>query len=160
MKEFSNFLTKDECIYLIDFIKNSNNINNVETNRQLDVYTFDKTNTIPFLNQKLNSIGIINSPPFNINKYIVGSFFQKHVDIGGKNDPNSERMKTLIVNLSDKKDYVGGDLIIDNNIVSKEIGSGFLFSSNILHELKVITYGVRYSLVIWLKNNNFKKSIL
>ncbi len=160
MKEFSNFFTKDECIYLIDFIKNTNSINNVETNRQLDVYAFDTISNIDFLNQKLNSIGIINNPPFNINKYMVGSFFQKHMDIGGKNDPHSERVKTLIVNLSDKNDYVGGDLIIDNNIVSREIGNAFLFPSNTLHELKELTYGVRYSLVMWLKNNNLKKSIL
>ncbi len=160
MKEFSNFFTKDECIYLINFIKNFNKINNVETNRQLDVYTFDDVSVIPFLNQKLKSIGIVNNPSFNINKYVVGSFFKKHMDVGGKNDSNFERVKTLIVNLSDKNDYVGGDLIIDNNIVSKEVGSAFLFSSNTLHELKELTYGIRYSLVMWLKNNNLKKSIL
>lgn len=160
MEEISNFLEKEECEYLIQFIKNFKHINNVEINRNVDVYSFDTTDIIPNLNKKLNEIGIIDSPSFNINKYTIGSFFEKHKDMGGKNDPNSERVKTLIINLSNESDYGGGDLIINNTIVNKKSGSAFLFPSTTLHELKPITNGVRYSLVIWLRDNNLKKSII
>lgn len=160
MKEITNFLDKEECEYLIEFIENFKHINNVELNRNVEVYSFDTTDLIPNLNKKLNEIDIINNPPFNINKYTIGSFFERHRDSGGKNDSTSERVKTLIINLSNEGDYEGGDLIINDNIVTKKLGNAFLFSSAILHELKNITSGVRYSLVIWLKDNNLKKSII
>jgi predicted 2-oxoglutarate/Fe(II)-dependent dioxygenase YbiX len=148
MEYFEEFLTKDECEYLIHLIDNSIPIFNVESNREIDVFHMNQIPT--FLENKLKEVSIINVSSFNINRYGIGSYFEKHVDVGGKNDPNGKRLKTLIINLSDEESYTGGDLIVDGKIVNKKIGGCVLFSSKTEHSLSKVLSGIRYSVVIWL----------
>ena len=160
MVSYDNFLTKDECDYIINRIKKSDSILNVTPNRYLELYHINDYSDFDFLEEKLNKINIINRPVFNINKYKKGYFFLPHVDRGGKNDPNKERLKTIIINLSDANNYSGGDLYVDGKLVSNKQGLATLFDSSIIHEVSEIKKGFRYSIAIWLKKNNIKQSLL
>ena len=66
----------------------------------------------------------------------------------------------MSIQLTDPKNYEGGELILYNNekgdIVNKEQGTLILFPSFILHEVTPITKGERNSLVSWVTGNNFK----
>lgn len=155
--ELSNFLNDFECNYLINLVKDFNPVDTNESNRKVDVFPFKNVSEVPFLEERTLKINIINNPPFFINRYGEGYFFNLHSDVGGKNDPNYERLKTLIINLSDENDYDGGDLVIKDRLMSKKIGDAHFFNSNIEHELKKITRGIRYSLVLWLKKEHLKK---
>ena len=160
MVSYDNFLTEDECDYIINYTKKSDSILNVTPNRNLEFYHINDYSDFKFLEEKLNKINIINKPVFNINKYTKGYFFLPHIDKGGKNDPNEERIKTIIINLSDTNNYSGGDLYVDGNIVSNKKGMAILFDSSIIHEVTEITEGFRYSIAMWLKKNNIKESLL
>lgn len=160
MVSYDNFLTEDECEYIINYIKKSDSITNVTNNRNLEFYHIFDYSDFKFLEKKLNKINIINKPVFNINKYKKGYYFLPHVDRGGQNDPNKERIKTIIINLSKNTDYSGGDLYVNGDVVNTNQGFAISFNSSTIHEVTEITKGVRYSIVIWLKKNNIKTSVL
>lgn len=160
MVNYDIFLNKSECEYIINYTKNLDSKKNITSNRNLEFYHIADYSDFKFLEKKLNNIGFVNKPVFNINKYKKGYYFLPHVDVGGKNDPNNERVKTIIINLSDINNYSGGDLYVDGTIVSNNQGSIILFDSSTIHEVTEITSGFRYSIVIWLKKENIKSSII
>ena len=90
-------------------------------------------------------------------KYNEGCYFKEHRDRIDHNPHTSNRQQTLIVQLSDKEDYKGGELIVNKLPASKDKGTLVLFDSNELHELKTLTSGVRYCLVTWLTANDYNK---
>jgi len=157
MKIYENILEVDECEFLIDYTKKIKDNRFVKNhNRNIELFRNDDYTDLSFLNEKLESINIFNQPTFNINKYMEGYYFLPHVDRGGIYDINLERIKTLIINLSNPQDYLGGDLIVDNKKVINKQGSAVLFDSGVIHEVTEINQGIRYSMVFWIKNENLK----
>jgi PKHD-type hydroxylase len=81
---------------------------------------------------------------------------------------NKIRKLSMTVSLTDKEEYVGGDLEFDfrdtkdskkNIKVCKEIwprGSIVVFPSFVWHKVKPVTKGTRYSLVMWSIGAPFK----
>jgi PKHD-type hydroxylase len=107
-----------------------------------------------FFNFELN--GIIEPMQFTeYNK--VGSKYKAHVDScwGG-----IIRKLTICIQLSDPKDYEGGNLDIFTSAnptsLPKEQGTLIAFPSYTLHEVKSIVKGCRYSLVAWVTGDKFK----
>lgn len=105
-----------------------------------------------FLLEKLKPIGFINLKGTFLNylRYYKGGFFAKHID-------GPERHKTCIIQLSSQDNYSGGDLIVNNEVISKKIGNTVIFSSNTYHELTKVKKGIRECLVIWTKKGNLKE---
>jgi len=70
------------------------------------------------------------------------------------------RKLSLSVQLSDPKDYEGGDLRLYESdkakVMQKEQGTLILFPSFILHEVMPVTKGERNSLVAWVTGKQFK----
>lgn len=83
---------------------------------------------------------------------------------------NMQRKLSMVVQLSDPKDYEGGDLKFNlrgldssqsDNIISpppefKQQGSIVVFPSFLWHKVEPITSGKRYSLVMWTLGGNWK----
>ena len=83
---------------------------------------------------------------------------------------NMQRKLSMVVQLSDPKDYVGGDLRFNlrgldssqsDTIMSppsefKQQGSIVVFPSFLWHKVEPITSGKRYSLVMWTLGGNWK----
>jgi Rps23 Pro-64 3,4-dihydroxylase Tpa1-like proline 4-hydroxylase len=128
MVSYNNFLTKDECEYIINYTQSSHSITNIIFSRNFEFYHINDYTNFSFLNEKFKNINIINDPVFNINKYNKGCFFAPHVDAGGKNDINKERIKTIIINISNPNTYEGGELFINNNLIEQSQGSLFMFN--------------------------------
>lgn len=160
MRYYNNFLTLDECDFIIKYFSNIESYNMINDNRNLEIHQVSDYNHFKFLEKKLGEINIINNPTININKYNQGCYFLPHVDNGGFNDPNHERLQTVVINLSDNNTYVGGNLYIDNKLIELTQGSAVIFNSHTVHEVKEITRGFRYSLVLWLKESHIKKSTI
>lgn len=148
--EYINFLTLEECSYLIDGLDSDSFILSEKENRLLFIY---KINTPKWLNDKLNKIGIYNNMPVSVNKYETGCFFSKHRD---RYELHEERYRTLLIKLSNN--YEGGNLYIDDTEYLKNIGDAVVFDSDLIHELTKISSGVRYSLVCWLTEDSFNKN--
>jgi len=95
---------------------------------------------------------------FQFTKYSAPSdSFKRHID--AKEGINVRKL-SVSVQLSNPKDYVGGDLNLwssDTPITAnKEQGCLIVFPSYMLHEVTPITEGTRYSLVSWVTGLPFK----
>ncbi len=70
------------------------------------------------------------------------------------------RKLSLTVQLSSPDDYEGGELALqiskDADLMPKELGKMIVFPSYVLHEVRPVTKGTRYSLVAWVTGKPFK----
>jgi PKHD-type hydroxylase len=85
-----------------------------------------------------------------------GTYYDWHPDIGpGQN----KRKVSIIVQLSDPRDYEGGELELNNGKIEtldKSQGTVILFPSFLLHRVTALTKGSRYSLVCWISGNAWR----
>ena len=83
--------------------------------------------------------------------------YGKHVDSMFN---GTVRKLSFVLQLSDPKDYEGGELQIHLSdtpeVMKKEQGTVIVFPSPTLHEVTPITEGRRYSLVGWITGKPFK----
>lgn len=97
-------------------------------------------------------------------RYTPGSHFIKHQDTSVKMwsrlKPRDTRKISLSIQLSDDKDYEGGDFqfFTHKDIkgsrainMSRKKGTMFLFPSYCEHQVTKVTKGERFSLVIWAR---------
>ena len=165
---------KEECNKIISLIKNISKEegknkygDKITTEVSFDEYTIqDDDTTNWFMNRikifveetlkiKLNKL----NKDAHILSYGINDGFSKHVDYNPDNGPDV-RIYTLGVLLNDE--FEGGEFILyqDNNEpteLKKIIGNVFLFKTTLLHEVKKITKGIRYVLIIHIKNSEIKK---
>lgn len=117
------------------------------------------TDIITDLNEKYFKFDIFGATEgFQFTKYQAPSGkYGKHIDSG----PNTVvRKLSFTLQLSNPDDYEGGDLCLYLNdkpeVMKKEQGFVALFPSYVLHEVKPVTKGTRYSLVSWITGKPFK----
>jgi|TARA_R110001592_G_scaffold336910_1_gene622657 PKHD-type hydroxylase len=109
---------------------------------------------------------ISSAESYQIGKYEVGDFYDKHIDGLGtegtkiidpsrKNLHNKTRKLSVSVNLNN--DYEGGDLILYHvGPVKQKTGNITFFPSYLPHEVTPVTKGTRYSLVMWFLGNPWR----
>jgi PKHD-type hydroxylase len=70
------------------------------------------------------------------------------------------RKLSLTIQLSSPEDYEGGELALyfdkEADVMPKELGKMIVFPSYVLHEVRPVTKGIRYSLVAWVTGKPFK----
>lgn len=75
----------------------------------------------------------------------------------------SIRKLSLTIQLSSSEDYEGGDLLLQTadipDVMPTEQGKLIAFPSYVLHEVKPVTKGTRYSLVAWITGKPFKQEL-
>lgn len=84
---------------------------------------------------------------YEVKRYSVGDYFEPHRDNYFVLDEKIDRKLNLIVQLSDGRDYTGGNLMLGERIVSRNKGSLVLFPAMYIHQVTEITNGERYSLI-------------
>lgn len=88
-----------------------------------------------------------------------GDHFDWHVDIGA-GPVASKRKLTVVVQLSDKEGYVGGELMINSTGVAETTstlrGDGVIFPSFLPHRVSKMEAGARYSLTTWVHGPAFE----
>lgn len=111
----------------------------------------------------------INSQFFNFDLFGMAEGFQftkydaptghygMHID---KMLNGTVRKLSLTIQLSSPEDYEGGELALqlskESDIMPKELGKMVVFPSYVLHEVRPVTKGTRYSLVAWITGKPFK----
>lgn len=90
-------------------------------------------------------------------KYNKGHFFRRHQDRIEDNPIKSKRIQTIIIQLSDGDDYVGGDLLVGCDIADRIKGNLIIFESTRYHELTELISGTRHCLVTWVTSKDYKK---
>ena len=112
------------------------------------------------------------SEPFQLTEYRPGEFYKWHTDQFhipfGEKESSSVRGKirklSAVINISDPKDYTGGELEFDFRdgsppLICKEIkprGSIVVFPGFVYHRVKPVVEGTRYSLVCWAQGNAWR----
>lgn len=85
--------------------------------------------------------------PYEVKEYITGDRFDNHYDWHGRVHEPLDRKMNLIIQLSDSSDYEGGDLVVINENVSREIGTAIFFPAHYIHRITPVLSGKRYSLI-------------
>ena len=90
-------------------------------------------------------------------------FYAKHDDCGnnGKLENFVDiRKLSFSIQLTDEKEYEGGELIFYKNgkekVAPKSKGTIIFFESNIQHEVKPVKKGIRHALVSWVQGPNLR----
>jgi len=105
-----------------------------------------------FFNFKLDTVELIQ-----ISRYEEGQYYDWHFD--SLTESPFFRKLSISIQLSDPKDYEGGDLFfqIPQEVTTpKTRGSVTIFPSYIRHKASEVTKGERYSLVSWICGPPFK----
>lgn len=180
---WDNAFSKDECEKIIS-IGNSNTLLQSYVSKEDDLIVQDKSvknaeiawlysssNTAWIFQRLTHIIHSLNNEFFRFDLYgmIEGLQFTKYQSPDGlyvkhmdkfSNGMGVVRKLSLTVQLSDPTDYDGGelDLHLDSipTTMKKDQGRLVLFPSYIMHEVRPITRGNRYSLVAWVTGKPFK----
>lgn len=112
--------------------------------------------TIDKVNQHYYHFDITGVAPLQILQYQQDGFFKEHYDIG--QSVLSHRKLSMVVFLNPPSEYQGGQLLFfpDYPPLKQELGDVLLFPSYMYHEVKPVTTGVRYTLVIWSEGPCFQ----
>jgi PKHD-type hydroxylase len=90
-----------------------------------------------------------------LTEYQESDHYDWHTDHG--NGEFSVRKLSMVVQLSDPKDYEGGSLQVHEiQVKEKEQGTVVLFPSFSAHKVHPVQSGKRYSLVAWLTGEPFR----
>lgn len=110
--------------------------------------------SLDFILDKIKILGIksISVKDVSIMKYSTGHYFGPHIDF--PKYENDRLNRTIIIQLSNPDDYIGGDLLVKGEAQSRELGSLISIKSNEIHEVTKITHGVRYTAAIFLLNKD------
>lgn len=111
------------------------------------------TDLIARVNDRTFRFEIDHIEPLQYLEYGFGQFYNKHVDNG--DDEVATRKLTMIIQLSDKSEYLGGRTSIDSMAKSRhaprERGSVAIFPSHLPHKAHPVWYGKRKALVAWAR---------
>lgn len=81
--------------------------------------------------------------------YNVGGHYNLHTDIDIPLN-GTQRKLSLILMLSNKDEYEGGNLVLENKHVKLNMGDMIIFHSKHVHGVKPVTAGIRKTLVMWV----------
>ena len=115
---------------------------------------------ISFLKERFKSEGVKNIDSVKFIKYNIGDVLGPHVDFGRYGVESN--YKTIVVQLSDENDYKGGDLCLWGEPQERKQGTCVSFLRTVEHEVTEITDGVRFSMSLFLTEDDieFTKSII
>jgi PKHD-type hydroxylase len=117
------------------------------------------TNLVEQLNREYFNFNLFGfTEGFQFTEYEApGGYYSKHID---KMFGKTIRKLSITVQLSDPTDYQGGDLELffggKPDVMDKAQGKAIAFPSYVVHEVKPVTKGTRYSLVAWVTGEPFK----
>jgi PKHD-type hydroxylase len=172
----NNVFSKEECEKIIKIGKNKNlktalindgkeekkirasKINWLYPNKETDWIYRRLTDVVILLNKEYFGFKLFGfTEGLQFTKYEAPSgHYTKHID---KMFGRTIRKLSITVQLSDPKDYEGGELELTfgqkPDIMDKEQGKLIAFPSYALHEVKAVTKGTRYSLVAWITGDAF-----
>jgi len=113
-------------------------------------------------NSSFFNYNITSSEKAQFTKYEEGCFYDWHPDSENKFYPDAKLVRKLscVIQLTDPKEYEGGELELYNGCLpsikpSNKQGSVTVFTASLFHRVTPVTKGTRYSLVMWASGPNF-----
>jgi PKHD-type hydroxylase len=175
---FKNAFSPEECKKIIEIgngldlfeAKVGNEVVKNENVRKSQIAWMTATKETEWIFRRLTDVVMgLNDQffKFNLFGFLEGIQFTKYDAPNGSYGKHTDkvlyshvRKLSITVQLSDPKDYEGGDLLFHFDdkpkAADKEIGKLFAFPSYTLHEVLPVSSGTRYSLVAWIAGEPFK----
>lgn len=138
-----------------------------EQNTELN-HTFDTMwKFLRVVNNDWFNFHVTHLPPMQFTEYDseYKGEYKRHQDIFWINPSNRHRKISLVLQLTDPKEYIGGDLNIESMIQNpsdadraamRQRGTIIAFTSYLWHALEPLTAGRRHSLVAWFEGPKFQ----
>lgn len=123
-------------------------------------WIFDKTSfLVKEANQQFYRTDLFGfTEKLQITKYEKGNFQNWHMDMG--HGGYSIRKLTFSIQLSAPEDYEGGEFEVlayyDPMGFSKDQGTIIVFPTYVVHRVKPVTKGIRYSLIGWIGGPHYR----
>ena len=117
------------------------------------------TGAIININKQFWNFDLTRIETLQYSEYSIGQFYKEHIDMLYQAPNQCVRKLSFTVQLTDPKEYDGGDVIIKNGTnapIHKNKGTISFFPSYVLHEVTPITKGTRHALVGWITGPAFK----
>tara|TARA_R100000935_G_C2825925_1_gene162278 strand:+ start:545 stop:1141 length:597 start_codon:yes stop_codon:yes gene_type:complete len=171
---WGSLFTKEECEKIIKIGKKKGFIKATTKNksdvRLGEISWLYSTDDLEWVFQKITDVVLdLNEKYFQFDIFGLNEGLQftnykapsdkygKHID---KSLNISVRKLSLSIQLTDPKEYEGGELYLYDDekgmVMKKDQGTLILFPSYTLHEVKPVTKGERNSLVSWVTGKQFK----
>jgi hypothetical protein len=138
---------------------NSKNVERPRENISYTYYNIYKNEKVKWIFDRIEEYLLIDNDikinkPFDVihlHKYLEGNEFERHKDV-------YYPKQVLNVGVCLNDDYDGGDFILYNPtiIIPKKQGLIYSFKNTTEHEVKEITSGIRYSLILFLFKDNVR----
>ena len=118
------------------------------------------------LNKSFFKFNLFDVEPLQITRYDSSNrgFYEMHTD-AGFTQGNLVRKLSFVIQLSDPSEFEGGEFVYNNGVETVvnetcpqavQKGMIILFPSFLIHGVKPVTKGTRYSLVGWCNGERFK----
>ena len=167
---------KEKKEFTLDYHIKDTNKGIIPKKRITDIKWFKLNKDTEWLfNKIINKIIDVNDKNFDLQLKFVEDlqfseyteekrgFYSKHRDCGLKKSLDNYvdiRKLSFTIQLTDMNEYEGGELIFylddGEKKAPKSKGTIIFFESDILHEVKPVTKGVRHSLVSWVQGPNLR----
>jgi hypothetical protein len=171
-----NIQEEEKKLFTPDYHIKNPNLGNVPRSRITNIKWIQLNPDTNWLYKKIiNQIHKVNQENFDmILKFVENlqfseytesqqGFYAKHNDCGDNGRLESFvdiRKLSFSIQLTDEKEYEGGDLILYVNgrevKAPKSKGTIVFFESNIQHEVKPVKKGIRHALVSWVQGPNLR----
>ena len=154
--------SKFECNEIINYAENitSNEWDRVERKnnkyfiKEISEFGISQKVFKEYINENLSKYKIDNFEVY-ILKYINGDFFGRHMDKIKSIEFTHDAIANINTRLNDN--YIGGDFYLNDVVYNKPVGEIYKYDSDVYHEVKPITNGIRYSLLCFLRFRNITK---
>lgn len=107
---------------------------------------------------KFDIHGFVEDMQYTVYDSKYKGHYNWHRDIGNRN--SAPRKLSFVLQLSEEKDYEGGELEIFSSLepqkIKKQKGFAVLFPSYLLHRVTPVTSGIRKTLVVWVAGPAFR----
>jgi PKHD-type hydroxylase len=174
---WDKLFTKEECQNIIDIGKalrleegsTAGPLDPREIRKSNVGWIFPATNTYWIFQRITDAVLHINAQYFNFDLYglVEGFQFTEYIAPDGHYARHTDlitgsasRKISVTIQLSDDSDYEGGELMLHYGPEAVKAptdqGKAIVFPSFLLHEVKPVTKGTRYSLVCWITGKAFK----
>jgi Rps23 Pro-64 3,4-dihydroxylase Tpa1-like proline 4-hydroxylase len=183
IKTFGNFLSAEECDFILNKCKRELTLKEAEVYVDGSNNRYDKKirkssigwiSDLGFLNERLanklretfdiNGMEVTGLGNFQFTEYKQGDEYNWHTD--GDTTVHRDRFASIVIQLNEG--YNGGILQIKNIKgelvpIENKIGTLYIFDSRLLHRVTPVETDVRYSLVNWIslvKTDSKKQNII
>jgi Rps23 Pro-64 3,4-dihydroxylase Tpa1-like proline 4-hydroxylase len=178
----NNFLSEEECESILNYSLTNLDLKQgkveVDTKFELDSHrksniAFDRYLEFPYLIDRVHRVLMDNidikgcapyihkNKQFQFTQYKSGDYYDWHTDVL-HNTTTNDRYCSIVIQLNNN--YIGGNLELKDIIFDNmNTGTLYAFPSDMLHRVKKVKEGIRYSLVLWvglIKKENYLKSLI